>query len=221
MKNSAKDRVSQFLSEREKKILKISLISGAVIVILVAGIYTYINHANKMAYSKYLEAKDLYVQAEAKEEGEKMKELKRATALFKEVIANKLFLGSKEEAFIYLINCLYELGDYDEDVKVIQNFEKRYPRSYFSPWMRLKMALIYEQMGKYKEAKDNYKIIREKYAQSSIAPEALLGEARCQEALGNKGEAIKIYQNLVSRYPLSYQAKVAEAKLQDFSQKRG
>ena len=65
-----------------------------------------------------------------------------------------------------------------------------------------------------------YEEIVKKYAQTSAAPEALLGEARCQEILGNIKGAVEIYQTLISRYPLSAQAAVGEAKLQGFSRKK-
>ncbi len=215
----SKNKIMDLLSVRKKRILKLSLIFSIAVAVLVAGLFIYLNYVNRLTYEKYLLAQDLYLQAEQEQNEEKVESLGKAATLFEKVIAQKLWFGNREEIFFYLADCLYRLGNYEKSIKTLEEFQKKYPRSYFSPWARLKMALIYEEMEKYKQAIKIYEIIKEKYAQNPVAPEALLGEARCRELTGDKEGAIKMYRNLISRYPLSYQAKIAEVKLQYFSQK--
>jgi len=218
MRKPAESKTSYFLSKKGKKVLKISLILS--VVVLGAGffLYAYLSYAGKLTYEKYLEGKDFYLKAQAEEDKQQEKsDLKKAAELFEEIISRKFFSGNKQEVFVYLADCFYRLGESDKSINLIKDFLKRYPKSYFSPWMRLKIASIYEEKGNYEEAIKYYQIIRERYAQTSVAPEAVLGEARCCEALGRKEAALKLYQNLISRYPLSSQAKIAEAKLQNFA----
>jgi len=220
MKNSIKDMILYFKSPQGRKSLKLVTTVGVGIAVVVAGFYFYIAHINRLTYDKFIQAQKLYLNAASNKEMDKEK-LKKAIKLYKEVVNQKFWWGGKEEALFYLADCLYLLKDYSGSINVLKEFEQRYRKSYFSPWVMLKLALIYEKTGKFKRAIEVYREVVKKYAQSPTAPEALLGEARCQEILGNTKEAIKIYQTLVSRYPLSAQAALGEAKLQDFNRKQG
>jgi len=44
-----------------------------------------------------------------------------------------------------------------------------------------------------------------------------LGMARCQEALGRKDEALKIYRRILSEFPVSEYADEARAKVEQLS----
>lgn len=200
------------------------LIILLIIVVILAGIgggfYLYLNNLNKKFHQKFTQAQNLYFEAKTVQEQEKkVEKLKKAAQIYQEVIQQRFWSGNREEAFFYLANTFYELGDYQESIRVLEEFRKKFPDSYFSPWANLKLALIYEKTEKYQEALELYENIGQRYPQSSVAPEALLGQARCQEYLNNEKEAIKIYRTLVSRYPLSAQAALGEAKLQELTLK--
>lgn len=215
-----KNKISYFKSEKGKRVLKLSLMFGVAAAVLVGGLYMYVSHINKVSYEKYVKAQDLYLQA-IREDEKKEGSLKKAAELFEEVISQRLWFGNKEEALFYLADCLYRSGSLEESVQTLEKFKEDYPSSYFSPWVQLKLALIYEQMGSYQQAINLYERIKKEHAQTSVAPEAFLGQARCQELLHSKEEAFKTYQRLISRYPLSPQAEIADVKLQHFSQKKG
>lgn len=217
-----KDKISYLKSERGKRVLKFSLLLGVVFAILAGGVYMYINHVNKLSYQKYIKAQDLYLQVIGGQgEEEKVENLKEAAELFKQAASNRFWSGSKQEALFYLADCVYRLGNFEESIKVLKKFRENYSSSYFSPWVQLKLALIYEEKGDYHQAINLYEKVGEKYAQSPVAPEAFLGQARCQELLNNQEKALKAYQTLISKYPLSPQARMAEEKIQHFSQKKG
>lgn len=216
MKDLIKDKILYFKSPKGKRELRLFIVTGIVVVGVVTGFYFYTAYTNKSTYDKFVQAQSLYLQA-----GGDKEKLKKAIKLYQEVINQRFWWGNKEEALFNLADCFYLLQDYSNSINVLKEFEKKYPKSYFSPWVRLKLAFIYEKTGKYKQAVKIYKEVAKKYAQSSVAPEALLGEARCQEILGNTKEAVKIYQTLISRYPLSAQAAAGEAKLQSFNRKKG
>ena len=220
IKELAKNKLLYFKSSQGKRLLKLSLTSGTVAIVLIAVFYIYLNNINKKTYTKYLQAQNLYLVNVEKQQKEENGDFQQATKLFEEVIGQRFWSGNKQEAFFYLADCLFRLESYEKSIQILKEFEKKYPNSYFYSWAKLKRALIYEQMGDYPQAIQLYEIIKEKYAQAFVAPEAFLGQARCQELTGNKEEAVKIYQVLISRYPLSSQAALAEAKLQYFSQKK-
>ena len=221
MEKSIKDTLTYLASAQGKRVVKVYLIIGVVIAASVVGFYIYVRHFDKLADQKYVLAQNLYLQAAEKEEKEKIEDLRKAAVLFEEIINQRFWSGSKEEVLFYRADCLYRLGSYEESIQTLKEFERKYPHSYFASWVRLKTALVYEEVQDYHQAIQSYEIIEEKYAQTSVAPEALLGQARCQELLENQEEAIKIYQNLISRYPLSSQAGVAQGRLQYLSWEKG
>lgn len=208
-----KSKLSYFQSPEGRKKFRSLIIFGVVVIAMGGGFYLYAAKVNRSTYQKFIQAQNLYLQAN-REEKEKVEKLKKAAQLFQEVIAQKLWWGSKEEALFYLASCFYQLRDYRKSIQVMEEFDQRFPRSYFSPWVKLRLAWVYEEIGEHQRAIKLYEEIGRKYAQSSVAPEALLGQARCQEYLGNEKEAIEIYKILLSRYPLSTQAALGEARLQ-------
>lgn len=213
----AEKKLSFLRSPEGKKILKILTISLLIIVVIVVGVFLYITDINRKTYKKFIQARSLYLQANAATEEEKLVKLKKAVSLFEEVTKQKAWGGNKEEALFYLASCLHELGEDEKSILILQEFEKKFPRSYFSPWVKLKLGLLYEAKKDYQKAEKIYQEIVEKYGQSSVAPEALLGQARCKESQGNYEEARKLYSLLISRYPLSSQAILGEAKLQQLT----
>jgi len=204
-------------SPEGKRILKLLTISILVIMVIVVGVFLYVTDVNRKTYEKFVRARSLYLQAKATAEEEKLTKLREAVSLFEEVTKQKTWWGNKEEALFYLASCLHELGDDERSVLILQEFEKKFPRSYFSPWVKLKLGLLYENKKDYRKAEKIYQEIVEKFGQSSVAPEALLGQARCKESQGSYEEARKLYSLLISRYPLSSQAILGEAKLQQLT----
>ncbi|MBE0477803.1 tetratricopeptide repeat protein [Candidatus Aerophobetes bacterium] len=221
MRKFIKGKSLSFDFNKFRSKLKTYLIAGLVIAISVAGLYIYLNHANKSGYEKYAQAQNLYLQALQEENEKKIENLEKAAQLFKELDAQTFWFGSREEVLFYLADCLYRLNRLEESAYKLKEFKEKHPESYFSPWANLKLALIYEKIGSHEEAMDIYEVIKEKYALTPVAPEAFLGLARCKELIGEEEEAIEIYQNLISRYPLSRQAEIAEVKLQYLGQKKG
>ncbi len=221
IKKFIESKILYLKSSQGKRLLKLSLTSGTVALVLIVVFYIYLNNVNKKTYEKYLQAQNLYLMNVEEQQNEENGDFQQAIKLFEEVIGQRFWSGNKQEAFFYLADSLFRLESYEESIQVLKEFEKKYPNSYFYSWAKLKSALIYEQMGNYQQAIQLYETIKEEYAQTFVAPEAFLGQARCQEFTGNKEEAIEIYQALISRYPLSSQAALAEAKLQYFNQEKG
>ena len=213
-----KEKFSYLRTREGKRLLKISIISLVVIIGVGIGVYSYISYVNRLSEKKFVQAKNFYFQAQNEDKvDEREKTLEKAKNLFQEVVSQKFWWSNKQEAYLYLADCYYMLGDLDESIKILEEFNGKYPRSYFSSWAKLKLALIYEKKKSYNKAIEVYQQIEKEYPQSSIAPEALLGQARCQERVGNKKKAVEIYRRLISRYPLSNEAVLGKVILQKFA----
>ena len=75
---------------------------------------------------------------------------------------------------------------------------------------RISLAEIYEDLGKFKEALEQYKKIEEK---SYLKPESIAGIARISEINGNMDEAIDHYTKLHSHYVNTYWGHFASERL--------
>lgn len=68
-------------------------------------------------------------------------------------------------------------------------------------------------LGKNGEAIKSYQELSDKYPACELAPEAMFKTGEIYEKMGNKEQARRIYQELVSLYPFSKYANLAEEKL--------
>ncbi|NQS88954.1 tetratricopeptide repeat protein [Patescibacteria group bacterium] len=207
-------RVGEFLESKvDKKKLRIYCLLGGIGIAVVVGFWIYVTQMKKLSFQKFGEATSYYMEAKGQEEKEEaMQGYKKAKSLYEQLLSQH-WIDNRDEVLFNLANCLYVLGEYDGAGAALKKLTQSYQNSYFLPWAELKLAGIYEKEKKYSLAIEVYKKIQEKYGDSSIGPEATIGIARCQELLGNKEEALKSYQTLISRYPLSMEAKIGEMKI--------
>ncbi|MCD6318837.1 tetratricopeptide repeat protein [Candidatus Aerophobetes bacterium] len=207
-------KIWEFLKSIDKRKLRIYGLLGGIGIAAVAAFWIYTAQMKKMAVQKFVEATSFYMEAKGQDKKEKaIQEYKKAKFLYKQLLSQYHWINNREEVLFNLSNCLYALREYDEAAAVLKKLVESYQDSYFLPWVELKLAGIYEKEKKYSLAIEVYKKIQEKYGDSSVAPEATLGIGRCQELLGKKKEALKSYQILISRYPLSKEAKIGEMKI--------
>lgn len=169
---------------------------------------------NKTAAKEFLLAASYYQEAQnAEEKEEKLEKFQEAKLLYKSILS-KFWVKNKRKALFYLGSCLYSLGEYEEARKALQKFESKYRNDYFAPWTKIKLASIYEELQEYEKAVETYEKIPKRYSESSLVSQALLGVARCQKLQGKRSEAQESCEELISRYPLSEERKVAEAMIQ-------
>jgi hypothetical protein len=104
-------------------------------------------------------------------------------------------------ALLYRGIALAETGQPDEAVKAFKDLIARYPGEIFGPMARLRLARLHESRGEQAEALALFQVIADDTAGLLPPEEGILGMARCQEALGKKGDADRLYQRIVSEYP--------------------
>jgi len=218
-------RMSEYLKQkfsaavgRFKKTSKRRRIGYLLVAVGIAGCFTALAifqaKVNKTAVKEFLLAASYYQEAQNAEQKEEKLEKFQEARLIYESILSKFWAKDKRRALFYLGSCLCSLGEYEEASKVLQKFESKYRNDYFAPWTKMKLASIYEELQKYEEAVETYKKIPKTYPESLLVSQALLGVAGCQKLQDKQGEARKSCEELILRYPLSEEKKVAEMMIQ-------
>lgn len=104
-------------------------------------------------------------------------------------------------ALLYRGIALAETGQPDEAAKAFKEVIARHPGAIFGPMARLRLARLLEGRGGQAEALALYQVIADDTSGLLPPEEGILGMARCQEALGRKDDADRLYQRIVSEYP--------------------
>lgn len=135
--------------------------------------------------------------------------------------AHKLSPESSDEA-LYRLSGIYGLrGQYEQQMKTIEQLEKTYPHSAYLPQLLYDkgraQVLSRAQQG---EAAATFALVEERYPSSEFAPRAALERALLHSNNEREGEAISAYKSLISRYPDSPEAATALADLKSLYAER-
>lgn len=196
------------LQRRQRIALKIG-VGIVVIIIAVAGflLYSYFSASNakKIEYEAYrVFYGGVPEQAQNKEE-----KYRKSLEAFKKAYDTK----KSPIPLLYIAACYSELGQYEESLKTLQEFARKYSNEErLLPLAYRKMAIIYSQKGDTVETK---KILDALYnLKGDIYKDfALVEYGRLFENEGKPDEARKKYEELVLRFPASPYKGEAEMKL--------
>ena len=89
----------------------------------------------------------------------------------------------------------------DEAGAAFEEILKRHPRDFLAPLARHQLARLLESGGRPGEALIHYQALADDARGVFPREEGLLGVARCQEALGQKEEALRTYRRVVADFP--------------------
>jgi predicted negative regulator of RcsB-dependent stress response len=179
-----------------------------VILLAVAGFFTYSYNARQQATKLEAEAYKIYYSV-SPQGTNKTERVTKALDLFR-----KSYDTSKTPtSLFYIADCYYELGRYDEAMKTLKDFTERYSRDERSaPLAYQKMAMIHivqgDINGALKTLDDLYHLQGDIYKDFS-----LLESAKLLEKAGKTDEAKKKYDELVKKFPNSPFIEEAKAKL--------
>ena len=133
----------------------------------------------------------------------------------KSVVENYGGTDSGELARLYLANCYYTLGQYDE---ALSHYDK------FSGGDNLLQASAlagvggcYEAKKEYSKAATNYENAASKASNPSITPEYLNEAGRCYGLAGEKSKAVELFKRLKQEYPTSTFAREADRYIIQYS----
>ncbi|MFQ5658333.1 MAG: tetratricopeptide repeat protein [Candidatus Methylomirabilales bacterium] len=151
-------------------------------------------------------------------EGEEAKaemELGRKGALPVLVEIREQYASSRaaEQALLQMGDISYRLGHYQDALGAYQEYLEEYPRGWAVVLAGLGKAYAMEAGGQYKTAASIFRHLADRYQAHGLAPEALMGLARCVRQVGGANEAQAVYQRLITDYPATRWARQAEENL--------
>jgi predicted negative regulator of RcsB-dependent stress response len=212
-----KDRLSEIRTSIKSR-QKTLIVSSAIVLILITGItvfslYRYSSNekSRQLEYSAYKYYYNLYQQKPLS----KQEQFQQAVDLFKKAYDKRNSPG----LLFYIANSYYELEKYDEAIKTLNDFEKKYPgEKDLMPLVYQKMANIYLKTGK---TEDALKTLDSLYkSEGNIYKDlALIESGRILEKSGKKTEAEAKFKELIEKFPAS--PFFSEAKTKTGEKKEG
>lgn len=194
---------------KEKQKLLVYLLAGFIAVLVLAvGYIAY----NKISTDKALDLesagyKMLYADFQAQPIAPEER-LKKALDLFK-----KSYEAKKRPHVLFMIaSCYFEMGNYDESIKNLQNLLDRENDPLITPMARYKMAMAYLKKDEKPKAFSIFAVITSTKEAVAFQDLALLENARLLEEAGKAEEAKAKYNELITRFPNSAAAVEARKK---------
>lgn len=208
-----KDRLSTLkktIKERQKSVLRYGALVIAVI-IAVSGFLLYDYSSRKKAGTLAYEAYKSYYNLYQKQPVTRADQYNNALDLFK----RSYDIRKSPTVLLYIGNCYYELGRYDDALKTLKDFTQRYSaEERLVPLVYEKMAMAYVKKGDTKEAMKSLETLYN--LKGDIYKDfALIEYAKLLEKEGKTEEAKKKYKELSEKFPNSPFKAEAEAKLSE------
>jgi tetratricopeptide (TPR) repeat protein len=120
------------------------------------------------------------------------------------------------DASFFMANAEFAVGRHDTALVLFQRYLSLGKRRHeFTVSAKQGVAQCLEEMGRYTEAADGYRKVQREHPDSPLAPDALMGSARCYELAGDLAAAEKVYSELLEIYPDSYQSSLARLRLME------
>lgn len=211
--SEVKDRLStlkETLKQRQKSVLRYGTLILAVI-IAVSGFLFYDYYSRKKAETLTYEAYKSYYNLYQKQPVTRVDQYTKALDLFKQ----SYDVRKSPVVLLYIADCYYELGRYDETLKSLKDFTQRYSsEERLIPLAYEKMSMVYEKKGDTKEAMKSLETLYnlKGYIYKDFA---LIEYAKLLEKEGRTEEAKKKYKELTEKFPNSPFKAEAEAKLSE------
>jgi predicted negative regulator of RcsB-dependent stress response len=184
------------LEQRQNVALKIG-IGILVIIIAVAGFLVYSYTSGSKAKKLEYEAYKIYYTRSSQQPENREDQYRKALDAFKKAY------DAKQSPFslYYIAACYYELGQYDESLKTLKDFTRKYSgEENFLPLAYRKMVTIYMRKGDAGETKKTLDALYN--LKGDIYKDFVLMEyGRILEKEGNPDEARKKYEELITRFP--------------------
>jgi predicted negative regulator of RcsB-dependent stress response len=196
-----KERLSTLkdtLRERQQTAIKFG--AGILIAIIaVASFFIYSNTTRKKAQEYEYQAYKVFYSATQLQPSEKNGQYSKALELFNKSYETR----TSPAALFYIAACNYELARYDDALKALKEFTKKYSgEARFIPLAYQKMATVYIKKGDMNEA---LKTLDTLYALpgDTFKDLALLEAGKLLEKQGKVEEAKKKFEELTRKFPNS------------------
>jgi tetratricopeptide (TPR) repeat protein len=196
------------LEQRQNIALKIGI--GILVVMIAVGsflVYSYTSRskAKKLEYEAY----QIYYTRGSQQPGNRENQYRKALDVFKKAYDTK----QSPFSLYYIAACHYGLGQYDESLKTLKDFIRKYSgEENFLPLAYRKMVTIYIRKGDEGETKKALDALYN--LKGDVYKDFVLMEySRILEREGKPDEARKKYEELIMRFPGSPYKDEAQAKV--------
>jgi predicted negative regulator of RcsB-dependent stress response len=207
--------IKDTLRQKQKTFLTY-VIAAVVIVLAVAGTFLYRYSTDEKARRMEYEGYKMYYGEYAKIPLSNQERYQKALDLFKQ--ANGVRKSAR--ALLYIANCDYELGRYDEALTTLSDFIKQYADDRdLLPLAYEKSAAIQMKKGNAQEALKTLDTLS-RLPGSLYKDTALFESAGILESEGRKDEALAKYREIVEKYKDSPYYEAAKAKSAGTAEKK-
>lgn len=122
----------------------------------------------------------------------------KAIEMFKKSYASK----KKPDVLLYIANCYYELGNYDDAIKTLNDLTAQFSETAIISLAYYKMAMAYVKKGDMDGALTALKNLLS-IKNSALQDMALLESGKILESTGKTEEAKNRYRELINKFPKS------------------
>jgi TolA-binding protein len=120
---------------------------------------------------------------------------------------------SHSDATFFMANAQFSTGRYDSALVTFETYlDLGRRRDQFTVSSRMGIAQCLEELTRYDDAAQRYLMVQQEHPESPLAPDALLGAARCYELAGDLQMAESTYGKLLDLYPDASQASIARIR---------
>lgn len=120
---------------------------------------------------------------------------------------------TENEAYDRALNLVLKDKRYEQAIPEFQAFNKSYPQSSYAPNSHYWLGQLLFNKGNLAEAKQEFEIVVNQYADSAKRPDALLKLGMVAQQGNDNKSAIALYRQLLKEYPDSTSAKLAKPRL--------
>lgn len=195
----------QYVREYSKRIVGLALVGVVVLLIVTVAIRQRREAANEAGVWVWRANMDM-----------KTGNLGSAIQSYSAVIERYRGTWGHSDATFFMANAQFAVGRHDSALVLFEkylNLGKR--RGEFTVSSKEGIAQCLEEMGRYPDAAESYLKVQREHLDSPLAPDALMGAARCYRLAGDLRSAENAYNDLLEIYPDCSQATLAKMLLME------
>ncbi|WP_286266727.1 tol-pal system protein YbgF [Thalassotalea atypica] len=125
---------------------------------------------------------------------------------------------TENEAYDRAVNMVLKEKQYDKAIPEFRAFNEKFPNSTYAANAHYWLGQLLFNKNALDEAGTEFNIVVEQYKDSNKRPDAMLKLGLVAQKQGQKGKAVAIYQQLISEYPSSTPAQLAQPRLSSLQQ---
>lgn len=206
-------KLRDYITEDPKRII-IPVVT--VVAVVVLGVFTtrYFKQQNTTAELRLFQAEIQYRNAlGSPDKSNQIVGLQQALNSFKSVVSENSLTVYGKIAGVYMGDCYYHLGQYDEAIKAYKDAISHGPPKVTAALAQMSIGYAYLDKSDYKSALAAFQKVETDYPDSFLIPSVNFEIGNCYEKQNDLAKARETYERLMKTYPDSSWKSEAEARL--------